>query len=135
MCYMTTTALRRFPRVLLETWGYFEALRRLGFSSNDIYFATAMGIPDGLAQPVPVPCIFVILRHGDEEFVINAGPYEGEAEMIEKMWLQIVAGVGDGTYDEEELQIVWDRSKARTQSVDFVIALRHKGIPLPATTN
>ena len=132
---MTTTALRRFPGVLLETWGYFEALRRLGFSSNDIYFGTALGVPEGLPHPTPVPCIFVILRHGDAEFVINVGPYEGDEELVKKMWLQIVAGVGDGTYDDEELKIVWEGSKALQRSVDLVLGLRSKGIPLPATTN
>jgi hypothetical protein len=134
---MTTTALRRFPRVLQETWAYFEALRRLGFPPDDIYFGTGMGVPDGLKNvSAVVPCMFVILRTRDKEFTINAGPYyEGDAKMQEAMWLQIVAGVADGTYDEEELQIVWDSSKASRQSVDFVIALHEKGIPLPKATN
>jgi hypothetical protein len=133
---MATTALRRFPGVLLETWGYFEALRRLGFAADAIYFCTGMGIPEGLPHPTAVPCVFVILRHGDDkEFVINVGPYEGDADMVEKMWLQIVDGVGDGTYDDEELKIVWEKSKALQQSVDLILGLRNKGIPLPATTN
>jgi hypothetical protein len=132
---MTTTALRRFPRVLLETWGYFEALRRLGFSSSDIYFGTGLGVPEGLSHTTPVSCLFVILRHSGQEFVINVGPYEGDEELVKKMWLQIVAGVGDGTYDDEELKIVWENSKALERSVDLVLGLRNKGIPLPATTN
>ena len=133
---MTTTALRRFPRVLQEAWAYFEALRRLGFRSDDIYFGTGLGIPDGLPNAsAAVSCMFVILRMHDKEFIINVGPYSGDAEMQEKIWLQIVAGVADGTYDEEELQIIWDNSKASRRSVDFIVALHEKGIAMPKVTN
>jgi hypothetical protein len=135
MCYMTTTAMRRFPGVLQETWAYFEALRRLGFRPDDIFFVTGNGIPDTLPVPSVCPCVFVLLKHSGEEFSINVGPFKGKAEDQEKMWLQMAAGIADGTYDEEELQIVWENSRAFRDSVALVTTLRAKGFPLPKVDN
>lgn len=111
--------LSSFPEYIAEALCWANALRNLGFSSDDIYVGTQGEV------------FFVVLRvPGAPEFVIGAGPTKLSQEENGRLWLTAATAYNAGTF-KAELEAFWPRSEARQQAVQLCAGLTMKGIPMP----
>jgi hypothetical protein len=105
--------------MVAETWACFEALRRAGFASDDIYVIGDAG-ENGE--------VVVQLRAQGKEFNVVLGPSGMPVEEFHAKWTQFCADVQ--TISEVELQEMWDSSHARRNVVQLVASLKVRGFRL-----
>lgn len=106
--------------VLREAVAYHEAFRKLGYSADDIFFATW---PGGEAQ--------VILRVGSFprgacEFSCDCGNIGMSQEAARVAW-EAACEAWNTTMTAEERAALWDESTARREAVMLVFAMAAKG--------
>lgn len=134
------------PNALLEAWSVHEALRRLGFTSDEIFFAVnrpaKMGLTSVLKhQPGFKVCVSeetywqvvcVLKTHG-REFVVTCGfvPKRLPHKKIVETWVDFVTRFNEGKIEEAFLQDVWERSEVKNTWVEFVAALLRAEIVPP----
>lgn len=104
-----------------EAWAVFEALRRLGFRSDDIYFQVGGEVSPGVWQ------ICVVLRAQGKEFTAIPCAVAGDPDDIEKRWKVFSQRIVDRDVPEEELAKIWEGSQALKNSAQLCIALLNKG--------
>jgi hypothetical protein len=117
-CQLTDSAIDfyAYPASVKEAWGFFEALRRLGFPSEVLFFSDRIVAPNGTVQ------LGVVLQWNGKTAAFYAGePCADWAQMIETF----------NHAPEPVLQRIWDESFALKHSVDVILVLRGKGIELP----
>ena len=96
--------------------GYFEALRRLGFGSEDIFVFLHGG------------SAYVMLRAQGKEFVCAAGPIDIPKESFVGEWEKVANALNSREIPEGDLQRLYAESEAFTDSVGFMAAMIAKGI-------
>ncbi|MDD5008554.1 MAG: hypothetical protein PHC68_09200 [Syntrophorhabdaceae bacterium] len=114
-----------YPRPYRECLAFFEALRRLGFSSDDIYFMVA-------GAETPKKQLTIVLRTQSKEFVIIAGELSEDPDKIRETWIELANKLSSGQIDQEELNSSWRQSAARQHAGMFVASILAKGISIPA---
>lgn len=104
----------------------FEALRRLGFESDDIFFLTYQNSGH----------FDVELRTQDKEFRVNCGVCEGLIGAdVRELWMQTDARIKNGTYPSTDCARMYQQSAfILGRSLDFISAILGKGITLPVKT-
>lgn len=112
----------RLHPTLAEALATFEALRRLRFSSDEIFVHY-----DEQAQQVAV----LLRTFEGKQMAIEAGPYTGPADAFAAAWQQAAAlWNGDGMTDAER-GAVCAGSRIRARGPEVGAALRAKGIKIP----
>ena len=109
--------------VLRECLAIFETMRKLGFASDDIYFAMQPG-------PRKSTEILMVLRAQGLEFGAVAGYVnERSRETITEEWCRRAAewNALPGT----EAQRRWNESEARKGAVEMIAAMVAKGLVMP----
>lgn len=112
---MNGVGLRPCYRVAV---GYFEGLRRLGFSSSQIRFVLQ----------TKQKALFTVLEHNKAEFICECGPLDLSYEQFTSEWTAIVEAINDGTFPQEDLDTIWHESLAHKYPGKFVVAMATKGI-------
>lgn len=122
-----------YPDAVKECWAVHEALRTLGFSSDDIYVASGH---DGW-QAMNPPALFVILRAQEKEFIVTLGTYESdsEIEVALSQWTEFATRFNSGEFDKTKMERIFDDSNVVKNKVQFVMALTGKGFSFPAGAN
>src|SRR3972149_3229058 len=87
-----------------EALGAFEALRKLGFLSDDIFFGVGGEMP-GLGWQFVVRLITQ-----DKEFVVIAGFVDDEPEKIKERWMKIAENLK--AIPQDVMNRVWQESMA-----------------------
>ena len=109
-------ALREaYPEVILKAWTYFEALRKLGYPSEMIYFSPSEG------------SVQMALKDGDRQVVMVAGPIDCTLDELVDLWTAFVDDLRDAP--QSELTEIWesDLNMVLGRSVDFLGALMSNG--------
>lgn len=100
-----------------EAWGFFEALRRLGFPAEVLFFHPHIIAPDNTER------LGVVLQwNGSTVSFFALPPPPDWAPMIETF----------NHAPESVLQQIWDESYAKRHGLEIILTLRKKGIELPA---
>ena len=109
-----------FPEPIREALALHGIFRRMGYSSDDIYFH---------ADPV-TRMIAMQLQHGGKTFTVSTGTLTGYSrdEIIE-MWQK--AGECWNAASQEEAQRIVGTSKARMDLVMMVAAMIERGFEVP----
>lgn len=111
-----------------EAVGTFEALRKLGFSSNDIFFGVATPRSD-------IVQVFVALKAQGKEFTVTLGVVKGTATQVTDTWKTLAERIVAGQIPQADLDHVWQNCLVRQHAEDFVAALKNKGLVLPLSLN
>lgn len=117
---------RKYSPEVQECWCVYQALRKLGFSADNIYVLMAQ---NGRALHVPIS-LFVILRSQDKEFNIILCNYssEDEAEEVLEEWARFVTYANEGSFEQGILNEIYEASNIMKQKVMLIAALYKKGI-------
>lgn len=108
--------------------GTFEMLRRLGFKSADIFFHQNANEPTNPLEPRGM--MFVVLKTQGKEFTIRVGLVESTYEAWVDEWQAVVAAALE--HRIEEADRIVEESEAFRRKVDFLLAIRAKGIRIPS---
>ncbi len=110
-----------------EAIGTFEALRKMGFSSDDIFFGVG-GELKGLGYQ-----FYVKLETQGKDFTVITGFVKDEPEKIRARWQEIAEQ--QPTMEQSLLDEVWQRSVAFLNFAAIGQAINDKGIFLPNLQN
>lgn len=116
----------QIDKLMWETWAAFEALRRLGFSSDDIFFHPAAVDPVSKEEGMGV-----LLKAQGKQFAIFIGPHGLPPQQLGNQWQEFVSELQ--RRENDELARRWTESKMSKASVDFIKALLDKGFYIPKT--
>ena len=115
-----------YAQAYRESLSVYEALRRLGFESDDIYFMIA-----GAAHPGPKQTV-IILRTQGKEYVCVTGELEGSAEEIHTNWMEMASALVRHEISEEDLDKSWQESLVMRYKSEFVASIMAAGIKPPS---
>lgn len=101
-----TAALDRYAPDVLACWVYWEALRRIGFASDDIFISIYH------EAVLEFDVCGVVLRTQCREFNINAAKLTRDGEEFIAAWVVFCQDVLDGRIGDRELQPIWDARPA-----------------------
>lgn len=104
--------------ILNQALGFFEALRRTGFSADDIYFG---------ADPWQV---WIELRTQGKSFICICGDYFGSHIPLLQAW-EKKAEWWNSSSTPEGREALWKQSFAFNHAGEFLSAIVVKGIELP----
>lgn len=101
----------------------FNALRGLGFKSDDIWF-------------VATPNDFIVEIHQDgHEYGIRAGRIDMSQEKCEEHWKEISTAVSDGKFSQESMNKLWAESNVHNNLGKLVTDLVSGGVSIPILLN
>jgi hypothetical protein len=105
--------------------GGWEAFRKLGFRSRDIYLMVgkSFALKGNLAA-------FVALRTQGKEFNLEVGPVASVAEAHAE-YEAVAAAISAGLVPQADLDRMWQESECHQRAADFVLAVHRKGFELP----
>lgn len=106
-----------------EALCFFEAFRRFGFASDDIYAMFAG--TDGHVQ------LSVVLRTQGAECVAVAGFLPTTIAAVRALWLTVAAALRDGELPADGLDRAWRASMACAEFWGMPMVLARKGIRIP----
>lgn len=115
--------LDRFPAPLKEALATHELLRRLGFSSDQIFMHR---------NPPPLEDIVVVLKHQGKQCAITLGKLVGPWE---EDWSRLVELYNTHVITEAEFQAWYDQSWVRMHAPEILLVLGQKGITPPYGVN
>lgn len=125
--------LTKLPRSYRETLAIFEALCRLGFDPDDIYFRA------GPYEPLPLHAVIQVIlnRPGSPKFVIDAGFIShDEMRRFNVKFENVIRIMNLGTTRVKQWRkTIWEKSLIGGNISHFIKltdALASKGIPCPA---
>lgn len=134
------------PEAILEAWSTHEAFRRLGFSSDEIFFGANRPAKMGLTpilkhEPGFTVCVSeanywqvvcVLKTHG-REFVVTCGwmPKRISHKKILSIWSDFVERFNAGKLEDGYLQGVWEKSAVKNTAFELVAALLRADIVPP----
>lgn len=126
--------MQRFSKWILEGWATWEVLRRLGFSSDEIFWEFN---PTLNAGPSAGIALNIVLRTQDRVFAITCS--EGLPEEDAKKLFSEAEGfqteLSQGKFEDSELHAALHASYVWTNSVGLLSALQNKGFVFPNTLN
>lgn len=122
--------MKDYPAVYRDCWALHEALRRMGFESEDIFVVCS----GNAAEPTTGEWFFVVLKTQGKEFTITVRPIETLTyDEALAGWTAFVTLVNARTFSLTEMQRVY-----KTRFLDrfpgpsmLVSALLAKGFTLP----
>jgi hypothetical protein len=118
------------PLAAREALGTFEALRRLGFASDDIYFQVVDGIANCTSCGGRREHMTVQLVCGDKRFVADCGHAEqSRPNEFRERFAEWACAWNEG--DEEFLRSVWQEWLSRHGAAGIATALIEAGLLPP----
>lgn len=109
--------------VFEDAWASFEAFRKLGFPSEDIYVVTTCDVP---------PHAMVRVRQQKKEFNFVVGPIgDLSAEQFGERWKSYAAAINGGLIPHTELERIYKVWLARCDVPGLMVALGRKGLSIP----
>jgi hypothetical protein len=125
--------MQDYPQVLVDTWAVHEALRRLGFASEDIFVHVA---GNGEA-PTSGPWLFVVLKTQGKEFSIDIGPLgKLSPEEALRTWHVFCEKWNTREFLDSEAQRMYEaRFLKRTSAAGLATGLLSKGFVFPRYVN
>lgn len=105
--------------------GGWEAFRKLGFRSRDIYLMVSKSY-----QLKGAFAAFVALRTQGREFNLEVGPVSSVAEAHAEYEV-VAAAIAAGLVPQADLDRMWQESECHQRAADFVLAVHQKGFELP----
>lgn len=118
------------PRHFQDALGVFEALRRLGFPSDNIF------VTRSVLDELPSPLLSVGVKWRGTTFIAGVAFYNGTEDQLTEDWRKICDLVSDAP--EEELQALYAHSSImsdRKNREALVYGLAAKGIYPPVLLN
>lgn len=114
-----------------EVMACFEALRRLGFSSDDLYMSRA---PDGRLGMLVRSENYLLIANPPGE---NAFAFKGRPDdEIEKEWREAASLWNAAAADDKaEVRSLWESSSIYRQGVFLAMDLKRHGILIPAAAD
>ena len=125
-----TKKLNAYPPVIIATWAIWEALRRLGFTADDIW----VQIAGNEAAPESGYWMFVVLKTQDKEFVIHIMPLgELTPKRTMKLWKAFSGMIAGGRFDEGTMHGAYAHYFLQREpgAASLITALTAKGFVLP----
>lgn len=113
-----------YARPLREALATFNALRRLGFLAEDIYFHIGSAV-QGAHQ------VCIVLKTQEKQFVVDLGFIQADREKIAAAWNELAEACQDQQIDSEQLSRMWQQSAIYNDPAALVTALINKGFYLP----
>lgn len=113
------------PRPMRDALGTHEMLRRLGFSTDDIFWAFRV---DKMMQ--------IVLHTQGKEFVIDVGflPHMTR-EQWEGQWSAVMEALLAKQISKRDYANLLSECEAYKHTADLVLAIKSKGIEIPASSN
>ena len=108
-----------------EFIGYFEAFRRLGFRSENIYCIVCA------SQATGKLAVFAHLEYAGREFNAECGPVADDKVAVATEYKAIWDAITTHTMSPEDEKRLWTESKAYKQAGALAVSLLLKGIELP----
>jgi len=123
---------RKHSPWILEAWATWQLLRRLGFSSDDIFWEF---VPTANAIPRPGIALNIVLRAQDKTLVVTCSHRlsEGEARRMKRDVLTFQEKFIAGEFSDVEMTKILHASHAWTSQAGLVAALQSKGFVFPYT--
>lgn len=130
-----SNGLAALERPYREALALFEMLRRLGFSSEDIFFAAARVVSREQdltvdAKRIPLQATIVLKTQG-KTFTAPCGRVSGTEDEIEARWSEIARSVSSGALPTEEMKKLLDESVFFHYPALLMQAIFGKGIMPP----
>ena len=119
---MTYEEISPTVRAIVGGW---EAFRKLGFRSCDIYLMVGKSFQLGGKLAA-----FVALRTQGKEFNLEVGPVASVAEAHAEYEV-VAAAISAGHVAQADLDRMWQESECHQRAADFVLAVHGKGFELP----
>lgn len=104
---------------LKEALCLFEAFRRCGYPSDDIYLVYGNDV-NGING------LFVEAHWGDGRFTATAGPWDGQPDSLSAEWEDAAFLWNNG--NASEIDPLWLVSHVRNHAVAFALALSERGL-------
>jgi hypothetical protein len=128
-----------WPKTITKAWFCFEALRRLGFQSDDIEVGAVLAVVDRVTRAEGIVAR-VELRTQGRVFGIHVPPaWDGTIESFIDLWNRFAARVTRSSdtaaaFTDAELQTFWDLhvNEADLPVTELPMALMHKGFEIPS---
>jgi len=111
------------PQPYREAVAFFEAYRKCGFRSDDIFVVVAG--TDGRVQ------LNVALKTQGREVLATAGFLVATREAVIATWVEVASAVSEGRVSQAHLDEAWVGSMAFAQKARLAAVLARKGILLP----
>ena len=115
-----------WPEEVEKTWTYWEMLRRLGFSSDQISIGVALGTAHGTVAQL----IRVQLDAQGKTFGIHSALWPKTPEEFSAVWRRFVSWANDKS-SSSALAAIYQRHLPECDSVGMATALLDKGFHLP----
>jgi hypothetical protein len=109
-------------RTFVDGW---EAFRKLGFRSKDIYLLVAPSARLGGKLAA-----FVALRTQGKEFNLEVGPVEDKGN-VQMEYTEVSTRIANGQVPQADLDRMWQESECHKRAADFVLAVHQKGFEIP----
>lgn len=113
------------PSHILDAWFLFEAFRRLGFASRDIYALVMKAEDHGNLW------FAMLLKTQKKEFTALIQPVNDDDEDTLQMWATFASRIADGQFDEQDMQRVWTERLGRLGAETLIARLLTNGFYLP----
>ena len=117
--------LSSYHEAYRESLAVFEALRKLGFDSKDIFFLVAETPTGELKQ------VAIVLRAQEKEFTAVTGILKGTVEEIQRTWAELAELLSTGKIPQDQLDKSWQKSMVFLHKTEFVLALTRKRFRFP----
>lgn len=114
------------PKTLRLFFGGWEALRKMGFRSEDLYCRVQPSVQLGGANSC-----FVTLQTQGKEFNLECGPVGTDPEAFLREYQRIACAIRDGHVAQDVLDRIYIESEPYQYAVDFAASLVCKGIRPP----
>jgi hypothetical protein len=119
---------------VLEAWATWECLRRLGFAADDLFWIVGNTVNaiggSGLT-------LSIVLRTQGKQFSITCSPRLSDAEVMQlrSELAPFQEKIAQGSFDEAQMQEVFEASFVWRNKVDLLFALEAKGFRIPLGSN
>lgn len=127
------------PDAYREALAVWEALRRLGFAADDLFFQSGKPAPDLVPSVIPagLDLVRVVLRTDGQQFVVDVGTLaQGqEADSFETTMRSFMVAINEGVISPDELNRIWRESDIGSSVERFAtltLVLQQKGFLCPA---
>jgi len=126
--------MKKYHKWILEGWASWEALRKLGFSADDIFWEFVHTVN---VKPRPGFALNIVLRTQDRVFVITCSHRlsSGESKALLRKAKKFQRELADGHFDEAEMRAIYEESFVAQNGPHLILALQMKGFVIPCIQN
>lgn len=128
--------LDEIPPLYRAAWSVYEALRRLGFTDDDVTFVAGQTVLiDGTIAPDRY--MHVVLETQGQRFTVTVAPLDRPLKDAQAMLDRLCASIRDGSTSDDVLRRIWAESEMGSAGhfALFCNALLERGFTFPAMAN